>query len=228
MFLLLAPPALHQDLPSEAYLKKERDTWLNIAQNSKSDVEAWHKTAEFEGQMGNWDKAIQYESKAIEGHAKYAVAYAGRGRAQFEKKNWAACRADCSKAIELMEARGGLQKYLDFEKPPDFYIEAYRRRGLAWSWEAKWDEALRDFDITLKLDKDNAKLHFERGYLAEKAKRADASKFYLRAGLLYWDGHNRAKANECLEALKRVGAKNEAAQLQKKMEGGAVKSDLPG
>lgn len=87
-------------------------------------MEAWHKTAEFEGQLGNWDKAIQYESKAIEGHAKYAVAYAGRGRAYFEKKNWGACRADCSKAIELLEARGGLQKYLEYEQPPDCYIEA--------------------------------------------------------------------------------------------------------
>lgn len=34
MFLFISPPALHQDLPSEAYLKKERDTWLNVAQNS--------------------------------------------------------------------------------------------------------------------------------------------------------------------------------------------------
>ncbi len=228
MFMLMVPPALHQDLPSETYLKKERDTWLNIARNSKSDVEAWHKTAEFEGQMGNWDAALQYESKAIEGHPKYAVAYASRGRANFEKKNYAACRADCSKAIELLEARGGFQKFLDLERPPEFYIEAYRRRGLAWSWESKWDEALRDFDLALKLDKDNPKLHFERAYLSEKAKRPDAAKFYLRAGLLYFDGRNRAKATESLDALKRLGAKGEAAQLQRKMEGGAAKSELPG
>ena len=105
---------------------------------------------------------------------------------------------------------------------------AYRSRGLAWSWEAKWDDALRDFDIALKLDKDNPKLHFERGYLAEKAKHSDAAKFYLRAGLLYFDGRNRAKANDCLDALKRLGARSEAAQLQKKIEGAAPKSDLPG
>ncbi len=226
--LLVPPPYLTQDLPSEAYLKKERDTWLNVSRNSKSDVEAWHKTAEFEGQLGNWDAALQYESKAIEGHAKYAVAYAGRGRAYFEKKNYAACRTDCSKAIDLMESRGGLQKYLDFEQPPEFYIEAYRRRGLAWSWESKWDEALRDFDTALKLNKDNPKLHFERGYLSEKAKRPEASKFYLRAGLLYLDGHNRPKVIECLEALKRLGAKSDMTQLQKKMEGGVPKSELPG
>lgn len=228
MIVPMAPPSIHQDLPSEAYLKKQRDTWLNVARNSKSDVEAWHRTAEFEGQMGNWDAALQYESKAIEGHPKYAVAYAGRGRAHFEKKNYGACRADCSKAIDLMEARGGFQKYLEYEQPPEFYIEAYRRRGLAWSWESRWDEALRDFDTALKLDKDNPKLYFERAYLGEKAKRSDAAKFYLRAGLLYFDGRNRAKATECLEALKRLGARGEAAQLQKKMEGGAPKSDLPG
>ena len=227
--MLLVPPALlAQDLPHEAYVRKQRDIWLNVAQNSKHDMEAWHKVGEFELQLGNPDAAIAAESKAIAMHPKYAAAYGGRARAHFDKRDFAACRADATKVIELLEARGGLQKYLDFEQPPEFYIAAYRLRGLANAWESKWDPAFADLAVAAKLAPNDAKLEVERATLFEKAKRPqDAITSRLRAGLLFADGGAKAKAEEQAVALKRLGGAKEAAQVEAKLASKKSKSDLP-
>ncbi len=227
--MLLIPPALvAQDLPNEAYVRKQRDIWLNVAQNSKHDMEAWHKVGEFELQLGNADASIAAESKAIAMHPKYAAAYGGRARAHFDKRDFAACRADATKVIELLEARGGLQKYLDFERPPEFYIASYRLRGLANAWESKWDPAFADLAVAVKLAPNDAKLEVERATLFEKAKRPkDAMTSRLRAGLLFADGGMKAKAEEQAAALKRLGSAKEAAQVEAKLASKKPKSDLP-
>lgn len=227
--MLFVPPAITaQDLPNEAYLRKQRDTWLNVAQNSKHDMEAWHKVGEFELQLGNPDAAIAAESKAIAMHPKYAVAYAGRARAHFEKRDFNACRADATKVIELMEARGGMQRFLDFEQPPEHYIACYRLRGLSNAWESKWDQAFADLAAAVKLSPNDVKLEVERATLFEKAKRPkDAIASRLRAGLLFADGGAKAKAGEQIDALKRLGASREAGQIEAKLASKRPKSDLP-
>jgi tetratricopeptide (TPR) repeat protein len=227
--MLLVPPALlTQDLPNEAYVRKQRDIWLNVARNSKHDMEAWHKVGEFELQLGNPDAAIAAETKAIEMFPKYAVAYAGRARAHFDKRAFAAARADASKTIELLEAKGGLQKYLDFERPPEHYVASYRLRGLANAWESKWDPAFADLAVAVKLAPHDAKLEVERATLFEKARRPkDAIASRLRAGLLFADGGAKAKAEEQAAALKRLGGAQEAAQVEAKLASRKPKSDLP-
>ena len=227
--MLLIPPALlAQDLPNEAYLRKQRDTWLNVAQNSQHDMEAWHKVGEFELQLGNADAAIAAESKAIAMHPKYAVAYGGRARAYFDKRDFAACRADATKVIELLEAKGGMQRFIDFEQPPEVYIACYRLRGLANAWESKWDPAFADLAAAVKLSPNDVKLEAERAALFEKAKRPkDAVASRLRAGLLYADAGMKKQTGEQVEALKRLGAAKEAGQVEAKLASKKPKSDLP-
>jgi tetratricopeptide (TPR) repeat protein len=227
--MLFLPPALiAQDLPNEAYVRKQRDTWLNVAQNSKHDVEAWHKVAEFELQLGNPDAAIAAEDKAIAMFPKYAVAYATRARAHFDERNFPAARADASKVIELMEARGGFQKYIDFERPPEHYIASYRLRGLTYAWESNWDPAFKDLAAAVKLSPNDVTLEVERAALYEKAKRPkDAVSSRLRAGLLYADANMKGKAMEQAAALKKLGAAKEAGQIEAKLVSKKPKSDLP-
>ncbi len=226
--ILPSPALIAQDLPNEAYVRKQRDTWLNVAQNSKHDVEAWHKVAEFELQLGNPDAAIAAEDKAIAMFPKYAVAYATRARAHFDKRNFPAARADASKVIELLEAKGGFQKYIDFERPPEHYIASYRLRGLANAWEQKWDPAFADLAAAVKLSPNDASLEVERAKLYEKAKRPrEAVPCRLRAGLLYADSLARDLAMEQAEALRKLGAPKEAAQVEAKLASKKPKSDLP-
>jgi tetratricopeptide (TPR) repeat protein len=170
--MFIPPPAIQsQDLPREAHLRKQRDIWLNVARNSKHDMEAWHKVAEFELQLGNPEAAIEAETKAIGMFPRYAVAYATRARAHFDKRDFAAARADASRVIELLEAKGGFQKFIDFERPPEHYIASYRLRGLAYAWEQKWDPAFADLAAAVKLSPNDASLEVERAKLFEKAKR---------------------------------------------------------
>jgi tetratricopeptide (TPR) repeat protein len=227
--MILSPPVqIDQQLPREGEIRKQRDTWKEVAEHSKHDSEAWHKVAEFELELRNPVAALEAEDKAIALFPKYAVAFATRARARFELKQWSACRADCSQVIGLMEAKGGMQRFLDLERPPSFYIASYRLRGLAWSWESKWDQALEDFASALKLDRNNSQLHRERAYLAEKAgRKADAAASWLRAGLLHLDAGDRFKAQEALAALDRLEARTEAGQLRQRLESTAPKSDLP-
>ena len=227
--MLLVPPALHaQDLPNEAYVKKQRDIWLNVAQNSKHDTEAWHKVGEYELQLGNADASIAAESKAIAMHPKYAAAYGGRARAHFDKRDFAACKADATKVIGLLEAKGGMQRFLDFERPPEVYLACYRLRGLANAWESKWEPAFSDLAAAVKLSPVDAGLELERAVLFEKAKRPkDAIASRLRAGLLFADGGAKAKAVEQAAALKRLGGAKEAAQVEAKLASKKPKSDLP-
>lgn len=227
--MLPVPPALvAQDLPNEAYVRKQRDTWLDVARNSKHDVEAWHKVAEFELQLGNPDAAIAAEDKAIAMFPKYAVAYATRARAHFDKRNFPAARADASKVIELLEARGGFQKYIDFERPPEHYIASYRLRGLSYAWESNWEPAFKDLAAAVKLSPNDASLEVERATLFEKAKRPkDATASRLRAGLLYADAGMKGRAEEQAAALKRLGAVKEAGQIDAKLASRNPKSDLP-
>lgn len=222
--LLLAP----QDLPNEARLRKQRDTWLEIAQHRPQDVEAWHKVAEAERELKNWDAAIAAEGKAIEGHGKYAVAYAGRARAWFEKKDYGACRRDCNTVIELMEKGRGRRYYVDTERPRDFHLEAYRLRGLAFAWERRWSEALADYDALLELAPSRTDAHEERAHLALKAGRNDlAVQSLFRAGLLRLDAGDRRGAEAAVKRLEELGAKREAGELQKRLASAAPKSDLP-
>ncbi|MBI4911934.1 MAG: hypothetical protein HY823_04280 [Acidobacteria bacterium] len=225
---LLLSLLVTQELPREAELRRQRDTWKGIAEHSKHDSEAWHKVAGFELELGNPDAALEAASKAIAMFPKYAAAYATRARAHFNKKSWGACRKDCDTVIELLEAKGGMKRFIELERPPAHYIASYRLRGLAWSWESAWEPALADFASALKLDRNNAQLHGERAYLAEKAgRKADAVEGWLRAGLLHADARAAAKAQEAAGNLERLGAKKEAAQVRAKVEEGRPKSDLP-
>ncbi|MFN8012125.1 MAG: hypothetical protein U0P81_12065 [Holophagaceae bacterium] len=227
--MLPVPPALQaQDLPHEASVRKQRDLWLDVARNSKHDVEAWHKVAEFELRLGNPDGAIAAEDRAIGMFPKYAVAYATRARAHFDKRDFAAARADASKVIELLEAKGGFQKYLDVERPPEHYLASYRLRGLAYAWERQWDAAFRDLAAAVKLSPDDVALEVERATLFEKAGRPrDAIASRLRAGLLSADAGMKGRAEEQAAALRKLGAAKEAGEVEAKLASRKRKSDLP-
>ena len=99
---------------------------------------------------------------------------------------------------------------------------------MANAWESKWDPAFADLAAAVKLSPNDVKLEAERATLFEKAKRPkDAITSRLRAGLLYADAGMKKQAREQAEALKRLGATREAAQVEAKLVSKKPKSDLP-
>lgn len=227
--LLLAAAALPaQPLPSEARTQKEIQKYEQITRDSPRDVEMWHILGGLYREVEQWDKAIAAETKAVEQHPKYAVAFYGRGKAKAGKEDYAGAIADFTSSINLYELRGGLQKYLTLEQPSEEYIDCYRTRGIALSHLNKYKEGIADVSIAIKLRKDDPKLLYERGYLEEKAgMKKDAVPDYHRAGMIYADTSARAQAQECVAKLDGLGAKAEADAVRLKMAPKTKKSDLP-
>jgi tetratricopeptide (TPR) repeat protein len=226
--LAIVGPAAAQMLPSEARLRARITRLVEITRASPRDVGSWHDLATLYRQVNEWDLAVAAETKAVEQHPRYAVAFWGRGKAHFGRRSFADARADFSAAIDLWQTRGGLEKYLTVERPPTELVDAYRTRSVAWAHEAKLDEAVADLSIAIRLQKDDARLHYERASLLEKAgKITDAVADYKWAGLLYLDGQALEQARECQDILRRLGAHDDAAALAKRIDDARPKSDLP-
>ena len=227
--LFAAAAALQaQPLPSEARVQERIHKYEQIVADNPRDVEYWHELADLYREAEMWDKAINADSEAIKRHPKYAAAFYGRGKARVGKQDYAASVADFNESIRLFELRGGLQIYLTEEQPSDIYIDSYRTRGVALSHLNRFDEAIADVGIALKLRKDDPRLLYEKGYLEEKAgNRKDAVGDYRRAGLIYADGRDRKSAQECAARLEGLSARNEASEVLHRMEPKAIKSDLP-
>src|SRR5262249_6060074 len=144
------------------------------------------------------------------------------------KNDFPSARADFTKAIDLWQSNGGLEKFLTLEQPKPEHIDSYRMRGLAWAHENKYAEALADYGIAMKLDKQDAQLFSEKAYLEEKpGKPADAVADYKQAGLLYADRGSTTDAGEMIKNLDRLNAKDASAEIQKRLNAAKPTSDLP-
>ena len=114
------------------------------------------------------------------------------------------------------------------ERLPAELVDAYRTRGVAWAHEAKLDEAVADLSIAIRLQKDDARRHYERASLLEKAgKIKDTVADYQWVGVLYLDRKVLEQARECQDILRRLGAHDDAAALAKRIDDARPQSDLP-
>jgi len=215
-------------LPSEAKLQNEIQKYEQLTRDNPRDVEYWHILGGLYREAERWDKAIAAETQAIQGHPKYAVAYYGRGKARMGKEDYSNAVQDFTSAIQLYEARGGLQIYLTLEQPSDEYIDCYRTRGVALAHLNKYPEGIADVSTAVKLHKDDPKLLYDRGYLEEKAdKKKDAVRDYYRAGMPYADSSARERAQECVARLDALGAKEQADSVRQQLIPKPPKTDLP-
>jgi len=228
LLMVLATTTHSQPLPSEAQQQERIRKYEQLVADNPRDIEFWHDLADLYRDAEMWDKAINADSEAIERFPKYAIAFYGRGKAKVGKQDYAAAVADFNEAIRLIELRGGLQIYLTEEQPPESYIDSYRTRGVALSHLNRFNEAVADLAIALKLRKDDPRLLFEKGYLEEKdGRKKDAVADYQRAGLIYADGYDRKSAQECATHLEGLGARAEADAVRRKLEPKKAKTDLP-
>ena len=229
--LLLAAmaAAMHaQPLPSEAQQQERIHKYEQLVADNPKDIESWADLADVYREAEMWDKAIHADSEAIQRFPKYAYAFFSRGKAKVGKEDYAGSVADFNEAIRLIELRGGLEIYLTEEQPSEAYIDSYRSRGVALSHLGRFNEAIADLAIALKLRKDDPRLLFEKGYLEEKGgSKKDAIADFGRAGMIYADGHDPKDAQECAAHLEALSAKAEADDVRRKLEPKRAKSDLP-
>jgi len=215
-------------LPSEAELQHQIQKYEQLTHDNPRDVEFWHILGGLYREAERWDKAIAAETQAIQRHPKYAVAFYGRGKARMGKEDYSNAVQDFTSAIQLFEARGGLQVYLTLEQPSDEYVDCYRTRGVALAHLNKYADGIGDLSIAVKLHKDDPKLLYDRGYLEDKAgMKNDAVRDYYRAGMVYADSSAREPAEECIARLDGLGAKEQADTVRRQLIPKKPKTDLP-
>lgn len=210
----------------EARLRRYERLLANV-EARPDDAFSWHEIAGIYRELSEWDKAIIAESAAIEHYPSYAVAYYGRGKTWMELHGWDQAAGDFTAAIRLWEFRGGREKFLTLEQPPEEYVDSYRTRGVAKAHAGDYEAAIGDLQTAVRLDRNNARLHFELGYLEEKAGRLEDARVDVHnAALLYLDAGDKGGAEDCVAALDRLGAVEEADALRIRMAGRRP-SDLP-
>jgi tetratricopeptide (TPR) repeat protein len=214
-------------VPSQEALRRRFERLRANVEERPDDSSSWHEIAGIYRELSEWDKAIIAEDLAIEHRPNYALAYYGRGKTWMELHRWAQAGADFTAAIRLWEFPGGLEKFLTLEQPSDEYVDSYRTRGVAQAHTGDYPAGIANVKIAVRLDPNNARLHFELGYLEEKAGRVEEARVDVHnAALLYLDRGDKSGAEECVAALDRLGAVEEADKLRIRMSGRRP-SDLP-
>jgi tetratricopeptide (TPR) repeat protein len=99
------------------------------------------------GNLGQFDKAIDDYSKAIELNPKYTKAYYNLGVAYANLGQW-------DKAIDDYNRTIGID--------PDF-TDAYYNRGIAYANIGTWDKAIEDYSRVIGIRPDFARTYYNRG-----------------------------------------------------------------
>ena len=131
--------------------------------------------------LGQIERAIEAYSHAVELKPDFAGAYACRGVAYYEKREYNRAIEACNKAIqldpELVEAyynRGNAQYREDrYDQAIDDYnksirlkpefVEAYYNRGLAYYAQREFDQAINDYSKAIELKPMHAVAYNNRG-----------------------------------------------------------------
>ena len=128
---------LQMDLPSRTAEKEQRGEY---AEDYFSRGNTYHN-------KGNFDRAIDEYTKALELKLDYTEAYYNRGNAYHRKGNFDRAIDEYTKALELK---------LD-------YANAYNNRGNAYYNKGDYEKAIVDFNRAIELRPDDAKTYFGRG-----------------------------------------------------------------
>jgi serine/threonine protein kinase/regulator of sirC expression with transglutaminase-like and TPR domain len=128
--------------------------------------EAWHRRGVIYANLGQWDRALADQTKALELRPESFQTLWRRGEAYLGLKQWDRAVADCSKAIEL-----------DPDKPA-----AWHFRGYAYANLGQQDRALADLTRAIELGAVNWTVWSRRGDVYRTLKQWDqALADYARA-----------------------------------------------
>ena len=121
-------------------------------------------------ELGEYKESIKDYDKAIELDRKCALAFNNRGYTKFRQKDYEGALADYNKAIILnpkfrmaLDNKALLFSTVCMEDDKDFSEKFYLSLGISEINEGNFTEALKDFDESLKYNKDNELVYFYKG-----------------------------------------------------------------
>jgi tetratricopeptide (TPR) repeat protein len=173
---------------------------LESANQVKENQDQTMVMADSLANLGRYEEAIEYYSKAISANGRNYAAFNARGLAKLNQKEYYDAITDFNRALEIDPSKTsainnrGLAKYYlgdnagaikDYTKTLELeptHLVALRNRGTAYLHEAKNEEARKDFAEALKLSPDDSESHYKLGVvLAQLEKYEDALTSYSLA-----------------------------------------------
>ena len=164
-------------------------TATNLEQMQKDHQASMKQRDEYQVQLSvgwryeeqrKYDSALEAFSKAVDLFPDEETGYSSRARTYFSMRNFEAAVGDLSRAIELIEKRGGKIG------PPS--LLAYAARGDAYRQLKKYDLAEQDYTTAIAIDN-----HYWQ--------------YLLKRGLLYREAGNIEKAKEDWQKAIELGMK---------------------
>jgi tetratricopeptide (TPR) repeat protein len=117
--------------------------------DDKRSAEAvkWFRKGYDEWEKGNYEKAIEYYTKAIELNPEYLAAYINRGTVYHDIKEYKTAIKDYDKAVEINPESA----------------EVYSNRGYSYIRIKEYEKALRDLDRAIQLKPNHMPAYNNRG-----------------------------------------------------------------
>jgi tetratricopeptide (TPR) repeat protein len=154
--------------------------------NNPKDAAGYIKRGDEYKKRGEYDKAIEVYTAAIQLDPNYVEAYYKRGLAYFKKKDYNQAIKDFTETIRL--------------SPND--AEAYHFRGLTYACCEKSKQAIKDYDKAIRLDPNDAEAYYSRGCAYEFFERNIYSAISDYAAALIIDPNN-ANVQDVLQRMRR-------------------------
>jgi len=124
-----------------------REGYYNTSIDLSLESSKYYNSGNAYYKRGDYDRAIEDYSKAIELDPKYAAAYNARGLAYVNKGDYDRAIEDYNKAVEL--------------EPK--YANAYYNRGWAYYNKGNYYRAIADYTKAIELDSKYANAYYNRG-----------------------------------------------------------------
>ena len=182
--------------------KDEMTLWQDVVKKSPKKGRPYNNLGWAYGKKGDYDKEIEYCTKAIQLNPKLAEAYNNVGFAYGEKGDYDKQIEYCQKAIDL----------------DPVYFSAYNNLGVAYGKKGSYDKALECSQKALQLNPAYAQAYNNLGIVYGKRGEVDQEIKYYEKAIQSDPGYAKARYNLGSVYLEQGDYDKAIEQLQKAIE----------
>ena len=170
-------------------MKEKKALYTKAIEANNSFLDAYINRGLVNNELGNYEESIEDYNRAIDIDKKCALAFNNRGYTKYKQGDFQGALADYNKAIILnpkfqmaIDNKALLFSKACMKDDEDFSEKFYLSLGISEINEGNFVEAIRDFDESLKYNKNSALTYFYKAIAFQSiSKDKDAYDNYTKA-----------------------------------------------